>query len=155
VPSTLKIFCDKQSSSMILKASGYSQPHGTQMLILSSYSHCAGASASCFQAIPYWHGNTQFPFPPDKMQLLYKHMAFAITTTLLVTHSLLHFPSIHTRTFPSSRGRNTMLHKKFLHSVEQRPYNPDLAYITLHTKNHQFMYTIQASDHSSAHSSLT
>jgi hypothetical protein len=93
--------------------------------------------------------------PPNNMQLLYNHMAFAITTTLLITHSLLHFPSIHTRTFPSSQGRNTKLHKKFLHSVEQQPYNHNLAYIILHTKNHQFMYTIKVPDHSSAHSSQT
>jgi hypothetical protein len=123
------------------------------MLILSFYSYCAGASASCFQAITYW----QFPvsFPPDTMQLLYNHMTFSITTTLLITHSLLHFPSIHTRTFPSSRGRNTKLHKKFLHSVKQQPYNSNLVYTILHTKNHQFMYTIKVSHHSSAHSSLT
>jgi len=94
-----------------------------------------------------------FLSPRQNAVVVWTH-GLAITTTLLITHSLLHFPSIHTRTLPPPRGRNTKLYKKSLHSVEPRPYNYNLVYIILHTKN-QFMYTIQASDHSSAHSSLT
>jgi hypothetical protein len=125
------------------------------MLIPSLYSHCFRCICFMFSRYPLLAWKFPVSFLPEKMQLLYKHMIFPITITIQVTHSLLHFPSIHSRTFPPSTGRNTMLHKKVLHSVEHGPYKFNLVYITLQTKNNQFIYTIQAFDHSSAHSSLT